>query len=163
MKAIIGEKSIDLKKEDGTWVPKGSSNLELEHISDTQKRVYTHGKVYEITVLNPKNDDGEVELLMNQKKVNVKISTPLDELLHSMGLDNALEVKISHLASPMPGLVIKSLVKAGDTVEKGDPLIVLEAMKMENVLKATSALTIEKVNVTNGQAVEKGAVLIQFA
>ena len=59
-----------------------------------------------------------------------------------MGLDNALEVKISHLASPMPGLVIKSLVKAGDTVEKGDPLIVLEAMKMENVLKAPSALTI---------------------
>ena len=60
MKAIIGEKSIDLKKEDGTWVPKGSSNLELEHISYTQKRVYTKGKVYEITVLNPKNDDGEV-------------------------------------------------------------------------------------------------------
>ena len=120
------------------------------------------GNTYQVEVDN-ENDDGEVELLMNQKKVNVKISTPLDELLHSMGLDNALEVKISHLASPMPGLVIKSLVKAGDTVEKGDPLIVLEAMKMENVLKAPSALTIEKVNVTNGQAVEKGAVLIQFA
>ena len=143
-------------------MPEGNTELELVHVSDTQKRVFSKDKIYDITILNPKTDDGEIELLLDQKIVKVKVTTPLDELLKSMGLDNALEVKISNLPSPMPGLVIKSMVSEGDEVKKGDPLIVLEAMKMENVLKAPADVVVDKINVSAGDAVEKGAVLILF-
>ena len=162
MKAQIGDKTISLEKKGDIWSPEGNTDLELVHVSDTHKRVFAKGKVYNITVLNSGNADGEIELSLNQKRVKAHISTPLDELLKSMGLDNALEVKVTNLTSPMPGLVIKSVVQEGDEVKKGEPLIVLEAMKMENVLKAAADVVIDKINVKAGEAVEKGAVLIQF-
>jgi biotin carboxyl carrier protein len=162
MKATIRDTTISLEKKNHIWFPQGGQDLELVHVSDTHKRVYAKGKVYNITVLNPATADGEIELLLNQKRVKVNISSPLDELLKSMGLDNALEVKVTNLSSPMPGLVIKSSVNAGDQVRKGDPLMVLEAMKMENILKATADVTIDKINVKAGEAVEKGAILIEF-
>ena len=162
MKATIRDTTISLEKKNHIWFPQGGQDLELVHVSDTHKRVYAKGKVYNITVLNPATADGEIELLLNQKRVNVNVSSPLDELLKSMGLDNALEVKVTNLSSPMPGLVIKSSVKEGDEVKKGEPLMVLEAMKMENILKATADVTIDKINVKAGEAVEKGAILIEF-
>ena len=62
--------------------------------------------------------------------------------------------------SPMPGKVVKVLVKEGDTVEPGRPLVIVEAMKMENELVAEKAGTIQKVYVQPGDAVEGGARLV---
>ena len=66
------------------------------------------------------------------------------------------------LKAPMPGLVVRVLAKPGQDVAAGSSLVVLEAMKMENELKAQSPGTVEEVHVTEGQAVEKGAVLVSF-
>jgi 3-methylcrotonyl-CoA carboxylase alpha subunit len=54
-------------------------------------------------------------------------------------------------------------VRAGQTVQKGDALLILEAMKMENVLKATRAGEVTEVRVAEGDAVEKGAVLLRMS
>lgn len=62
----------------------------------------------------------------------------------------------------MPGKVLKVLVKPGDAVEEGQSLLVLEAMKMENVIKAVLSGEVSKVPISEGQAVEKGALLIGF-
>ncbi len=62
----------------------------------------------------------------------------------------------------MPGMVLNILVKEGDVVKKGDPLIVLEAMKMENILKSPTEGTVKKVAAIKGTAVEKNQLLIQF-
>jgi biotin carboxyl carrier protein len=69
---------------------------------------------------------------------------------------------MKEIKAPMPGLVLNVLVNAGDTVDKDTPLLILEAMKMENVIKAASSATVKKVNATKGVPVEKGAVLIEF-
>ena len=100
MKATIRDTTISLEKKNHIWFPQGGQDLELVHVSDTHKRVYAKGKIYNIIVLNPANADGEIELLLNQKRVNVNVSSPLDELLKSMGLDNALEVKSPTLVHP---------------------------------------------------------------
>ena len=65
--------------------------------------------------------------------------------------------------SPMPGRVIKMLVKAGDEVALGQTLCVVEAMKMENEVKAKAAGTIGDVHVKEGATVEANAKLISFA
>jgi biotin carboxyl carrier protein len=65
--------------------------------------------------------------------------------------------------SPMPGRVVKILVAKGDHVEAGQPLLVVEAMKMENEIRAKSACTILDVHVTTGAAVEGNAKLISLA
>ncbi len=67
------------------------------------------------------------------------------------------------LKSPMPGRVVKVLVKAGDEVTAGQPLLVVEAMKMENELKAKSNATVAAVHVEAGATVEANAKLVTFA
>ncbi len=68
----------------------------------------------------------------------------------------------SALRAPMPGLVVRVLVEAGQSVASGAGLVVLEAMKMENELKAGAAGKVRGVRVGAGQAVEKGQVLVEF-
>ncbi len=67
------------------------------------------------------------------------------------------------LRSPMPGRVVKVCVAPGDEVEPGSPLVVVEAMKMENELRAKSKVTIAEVLVKAGDAVEGNAKLVTFA
>jgi pyruvate carboxylase subunit B len=66
------------------------------------------------------------------------------------------------LRAPMPGLVVRVLVEPGQEVMPGAGLVVLEAMKMENELKAPAAVTVGAVRAQAGQAVEKGQVLVEF-
>jgi biotin carboxyl carrier protein len=66
------------------------------------------------------------------------------------------------LKAPMPGLVVRVQVQPGAQVDAGEPLVVLEAMKMENELKAGAPGTVKSVRVAPGEAVEKGQVLVEF-
>ena len=67
------------------------------------------------------------------------------------------------LVAPMPGLVVRVLAGEGAEVRSGQPLVVMEAMKMENELRAPSDGTVRAVRVKPGDAVEKGAVLVELA
>lgn len=67
------------------------------------------------------------------------------------------------LVAPMPGLVVRINVEAGDPIRAGQPLVVMEAMKMENELRSTSDGVVRAVRVRPGEAVEKGTVLIELA
>lgn len=69
---------------------------------------------------------------------------------------------LSQLNAPMPGTVRQVLVEPGDSVEAGQGLIVLEAMKMENELRADGSATVQAVHVEPGQAVTRDALLIEF-
>ena len=66
------------------------------------------------------------------------------------------------LKAPMPGLVVRIQVEAGQAVAAGAGGVVLEAMKMENELRAPTAGTVRTVRVAQGEAVEKGQVLVEF-
>jgi len=66
------------------------------------------------------------------------------------------------LRAPMPGLVVRVQVEVGQDVAAGTPVVVLEAMKMENQLKTAGAVRVAAVRVAPGQAVEKGQVLLEF-
>ena len=70
--------------------------------------------------------------------------------------------KESELKAPMPGKVLDIMVTAGGSVVKGDGVLVLEAMKMENVIKSPADGVIKRIAVVKNQAVEKNEVLIEF-
>jgi biotin carboxyl carrier protein len=67
------------------------------------------------------------------------------------------------VTAPMPGKVLKILVAEGDSIAHGQPLVVIEAMKMETTLYAESAATVKKIHVTAGAMVDHGAVMIEFS
>jgi biotin carboxyl carrier protein len=66
------------------------------------------------------------------------------------------------IRAPMPGLVVRVLAQAGDSLPAGAGVLVLEAMKMENELRAATAGVVKAVRAEPGQAVEKGQVLVEF-
>lgn len=69
---------------------------------------------------------------------------------------------IQVLKAPMPGLVVRVLAKPGESIAAGTGVVVLEAMKMENELKAVETAVVKAVRVEPGQAVEKGQILVEF-
>ncbi|MAZ41255.1 MAG: hypothetical protein CMB93_00510 [Flammeovirgaceae bacterium] len=79
-----------------------------------------------------------------------------------MGMMSKEIPKINKLDAPMLGNIINVLVSKGDKVTKGDPLLILEVIKMENVIKAPADVTIQKINVLVGNNVNKNQTLIKF-
>ena len=104
----------------------------------------------------------EFSIKVNNTLYTVELKDQFDELLKSLGMESVGQRKMSEVKAPMPGMVLNILVQAGDTVEKDTPLLILEAMKMENVIKSAAPAVVKKVNAVKGVAVEKGAVLIEF-
>lgn len=112
-----------------------------------------------------------VDLNVQQKTAAIKVDGNLyhltakdqfDLLLDQLGLSQLNSSAVADLKAPMPGLVLKVFVNEGDTVQKGDNLFVLEAMKMENIIKAPADATVKSVKIKPGDKVEKGQVLIAF-
>jgi biotin carboxyl carrier protein len=68
----------------------------------------------------------------------------------------------ANLSSGMPGKIVKIFVKSGDVLKTGDPILIMEAMKMENEMRAASEVTIKEVLVKEGENVESGAELVTF-
>ncbi len=80
----------------------------------------------------------------------------------SLGADAAMDAGAGSLSAPMPGKIVRVEVKAGMAVKKGDPLVALEAMKMEHVIVAPADGVVEAVNCSQGDQVEEGVELVVF-
>jgi len=92
----------------------------------------------------------------------VQLNGPMDRLVKEMGLGLHTAQKVSEIKAPMPGLVLQLYVEKGQEVKKDDPLIILEAMKMENVIKSPGEGVVKDIPVKKGDAVEKGTILIEM-
>ena len=135
---------------------------DIQKISDREFHVLRNNISYRVEILKADYEAKEFELRINGTTHSLKAKDRMDLLLESLGMENAASAKVSDLKAPMPGLVLDILIEQGANVEKGTPLMILEAMKMENVLKAAGEGIIKNISVEKGQNVEKGAVLIEF-
>lgn len=70
---------------------------------------------------------------------------------------------VSIVKAPMPGMVRSILVKVGDSVQKGTQLIILEAMKMENVIISSAAGVVSKIHASEGSSIEKNNAMLEIA
>ncbi|MFT6338653.1 MAG: biotin carboxyl carrier protein [Halioglobus sp.] len=99
---------------------------------------------------------------VNNKRFRFDIMDQYDQLVNSMGLDAIAEVKVTDIIAPMPGLILDIMVNPGDEIEVGSSILILEAMKMENVIKAEGNGVVKSVNFVVGATVDKGAVIIEM-
>ncbi len=160
---INNNRTYSVDSQDGTWFLDGSPvQLDIKAHTNGLINVLYNGKSYTAILEKLDHKTKEAVLRINGSSHSVQISEPLDQLLSSMGLDMSAMVKIEPVKAPMPGMILRILVEPGQQVNKGDGLLILEAMKMENVLKATTSATVKSVRVTEKTAVEKGAVLIEL-
>jgi len=99
---------------------------------------------------------------VNGKTHEVTITDAYDRLVKQMGLSTVVQHKINAIHAPMPGLVFEIVAQPGQEVRKGDPLLILEAMKMENVLKSPGDGVVKNICVEKGAPVEKGQLLVEL-
>jgi biotin carboxyl carrier protein len=101
-------------------------------------------------------------ILVNGHKYNVDVKDRFDALLHDLGMDKLVQTGVQEVKAPMPGMVLNIHVSAGSEVKKGDALLVLEAMKMENIIKSPRDGKVKTVKAVKGTAVEKNQSLVVF-
>ena len=121
------------------------------------------GKKFYGEIVKDDSENNQLTIKINHRVFQVKKRGELDELIASLGLDIPKIKKLKELSAPMPGRVLKIFVKEGDEIQIGDNVLSLEAMKMENILKAEGIGTVSKICIAEGDVVDKGAVLIEFA
>ncbi len=99
---------------------------------------------------------------VNGREVESRVLSELEHRFAGFGAGDDGD-QAHRLEVPMPGRVVRVLVQPGDEVQRGQGLVIVEAMKMENELKAPRAARISAVHVREGQGVEKGTLLLEFA
>lgn len=117
---------------------------------------------YTVELVRIEEKGKTLTLKLNNKVVVVQVKDRFDLLLENLGMNSFQRKEIADIRAPMPGLVLEIKVKVGDTIKKGDPVLVLEAMKMENIIKADGDGKIKSIPVGIGSSVEKNQVLIHF-
>jgi propionyl-CoA carboxylase alpha chain len=147
---------------------------DTETVIDMKEFDFKYNSLIECTIkLNNKEHDYVLqfcgvtnELDYNWLYQGTKLKTRVyDEKEYKFKKFMAPPKKIDHsksVISPMPGAIISISVKEGDSVEDGQPLLVMEAMKMQNLIKSETAGKIKKINIKPGDAVAVDAVLIEF-
>ena len=136
---------------------------DIAKVGTNAYHVINNNRSYNVEVVNFDAAEKTAAIKVNGNTYQVSSKDQFDILLEQLGLNNLKAGTVGDLKAPMPGMVLKVLVNETDSVKKGDSLFVLEAMKMENIIKAPADATIKTIRITPGDKVEKGQVLISFS
>lgn len=135
---------------------------DVTHIEDGYLHILYNNKSFRAEVVKVSFEDKSFLIKVNGNLYPVTLKDKFDLLLEKMGLNNQTSGKVNNIKAPMPGLIVALKVAEGDVVKAGDPLIILEAMKMENIIKSPGEGIVRSVSVKKGDSVEKNQVLIEF-
>ncbi|RNC64487.1 acetyl-CoA carboxylase biotin carboxyl carrier protein subunit [Proteiniphilum sp. X52] len=159
----------------------GNRRCEVELISKEGNRVEisVDGKIYDIDVVMPesgfcsilhegrsynaesvRHSEGKYTITTNFRYFDIELSNPQKKYIR--GRQSTPEEAQETITSPMPGKIIKIMVSEGMEVKRGDPLIVVEAMKMQSTYTAAQNAIVDKIHAEEGDSVVRDQLLISF-
>ncbi len=155
----IGGRGRTVRVEDKKGVSvEGGEWLEVRRLSATEYSVTTDGHVDRVVAVREGNDG--VRLIAGGTMIGALVETERSRLLKQYARSTRPSASKMEVHAPMPALVVKLEVEVGQSVTSGQGLLVLEAMKMENEIKAHFAGCVKSIHVQQGKAVEKGELLL---
>jgi biotin carboxyl carrier protein len=148
---------------DGVSMEGGATqHAELAEVEGSPVRmVKLDNNVYRV-VTQKRQGKGRYTLWVDGYRFEVEALDERTRAIRDVSAANAAPSGPAPIVAPMPGLVIRISVNVGDHIEAGQGVVVMEAMKMENELRSTTAGTVKTVKVAPGTAVERGAVLVEL-
>jgi biotin carboxyl carrier protein len=157
--------SLDYKVEknaDQLSVNDARIAADIQQLGPSAYHIINDLKSYNAEVVSFDREAKTAEIKVNGNIYTVAAKDQFDILLDQLGLSTLNTAKVSEIKAPMPGLVLKLFVEEGSEVKKGENLFILEAMKMENIIKSPADVTVKTVKIKPGDKVEKGQVLLIF-
>lgn len=144
------------------WTESDLQNLDAVSIEKNKFHVLKEGKPYKAEIIAADFLSKKYTVKVNNNTYEVAISNELDSLIKSMGIERGRTKLVNAIKAPMPGLILEISVAVGQEVKENDPLLILEAMKMENSFLSPRDGIIKSIAVEKGNAVDKGQLLIEF-
>ncbi len=156
------ELSFPEASREGGRIDDAPFSWDLLRVKEGSYHVLKDGRSYRVDLIEADPEEKSYRLLVNGEEYNVHLKDRYDLLLERLGMEDLQNKKVENVKAPMPGKVLDVHVEEGTEVGEGDALLVLEAMKMENVIKAPGPGTVKAVHVNVSDPVEKNAVLVEF-
>lgn len=138
------------------------SQLDFVKESETTFHILKDNQSYRAEVVELDFAKKTFALKINGNPYQIQLADEFDQLVNQLGLSVVSSQKVEDVKAPMPGLVLEVAAEIGQEVKKGDPLLILEAMKMENVIKSMGDGTVKAIHIKQGEALEKGQLMIEM-
>jgi len=159
---LSGERVEVQLDADGATVDGTRTSAHLADVEGTSVRLVTIGGVQHRVVARRGAGKGAYTLWIDGWRFDAEALDERTRAIRELSALAAGPVGPAPVIAPMPGLIVRVHVAAGDTVQAGQGVVVMEAMKMENELRAPASGVVKAIHATPGVAVEKGSVLVEF-
>jgi biotin carboxyl carrier protein len=160
---VNGERVDVVRDGEGVRVGEKVMRAHLADVEGTPIRVVTIGDDVHRVVAQRGIGRGQYVLWIDGHRYEVEALDERTRAIRDLSSQGARASGPTPLVAPMPGLIVRVNVQVGERVQPGVPMVVMEAMKMENELRAQRAGLVSSVRVQPGEAVEKGAVLVELS
>ncbi len=147
---------------DGNVVNQNNEQFDIIQIKEGEMHIIWNHTSYAAIVVDTNPEEKSFIIRVNGNEYDVKVQDKYDLLLQQLGMGNLKSTKVNNIKAPMPGLILRFEKNIGDEIKKGDSVLILEAMKMENILKSPGDGKVKNILVKQGQAVEKNQILIEL-
>jgi biotin carboxyl carrier protein len=163
-KVLVNEQfDFEIRPEKDNIIVDGRTlSLNIHPVNKTTFHIIYENRSYNAELIEVDKIEKTCSVRVNSNVYTMTLKDQFDELLHKLGMDNLNTLKVAELKAPMPGMVLKVLVNEGEEVKKGSNLLILEAMKMENIIKSPADVVIKTIKVTPSDKVEKNQIMIVF-
>ena len=131
------------------------TNFDAEKLSSSKYHILQNKRPFKAELVTSNFNKRKYTIKINNHTYDVDISTPLDLLIKKLGFTFGSSKHVNSIKAPMPGLILDIHVKEGQEVKENDALLILEAMKMENVITSPRDGIIKIISVSKGDAVDK--------
>lgn len=135
---------------------------DLQEYEPGKFHILKNGKSFRVMLVSADPESKSFVFRINNHDYSVEVKDRFDILLEKLGMDQLAGTGVDDIKAPMPGLVLEVNIEVGQEVKKGDQVLILEAMKMENVIKSPGDGTVQAIKVNKGDAVEKGSVMVEM-
>jgi biotin carboxyl carrier protein len=152
--------TFSIEQQSDKFLVNGVLHAAQIHNSDGKNfKVIFNNRCY---LANVTLENDQLRIKINQNTYLLEIKDENELMLEKLGLESRVTKRTDEIKAPMPGMIVDVLVSKGDVVKSGQPLLVLKAMKMENIIKSPHDGVVHEIFIKKDQIIEKDAVMLQF-
>ena len=146
---------LDLTEED-------IKKVDSINTSEDKYHILQNNMSFKAEIVRKDYNNKTYDVQVNNNLYSISIADDLDLLVKEMGFSLGSTKHVDTIEAPMPGLILDVNVKIGQEVKEDETLIILEAMKMENIINSPRDGKIKSISVSKGDAIDKNELLIEF-